>query len=180
MAIEKTKSHTHMTLIIALNYSGRWDMVQATKKIALKVKQGEITIDEMVADNDQDFKALLKTIANNNKTGYIQKITAEGKPVDTYVDGQTYYHQFRSNNLAEEHVYDLDFIKLRELSLGYNIPIRNKNIIQRASVSFVARNPWLIYAQNRDFDPSEISNIYGESGQFPGTRSFGINLKLGF
>jgi TonB-linked SusC/RagA family outer membrane protein len=111
---------------------------------------------------------------------HVVGVTAEGKPVDTYVDGQTYYHQFRSNNIAEEFVYDLDFIKLRELSLGYNIPIKNKQIIQRASISFVARNPWLIYAQNRDFDPSEISNIYGENGQFPGTRSFGFNLKLGF
>jgi hypothetical protein len=48
-------------------------------------------IDEMVADNDKDFKALLKTIANNHKTGYIQRITAEGK------SGQ-YHHNFENNN----------------------------------------------------------------------------------
>ena len=48
-------------------------------------------IDEMAAENDKDFKALLKTIANNHKTGYIQRITAEGKP------GQ-YHHNFENNN----------------------------------------------------------------------------------
>lgn len=48
-------------------------------------------IDEMVVGDDKDFKALLKTIANNHKTGYIQKITAEGKP------GQ-YHHNFENNN----------------------------------------------------------------------------------
>lgn len=48
-------------------------------------------IDEMVVGDDKDFKALLKTIANNHKTGYIQRITAEGKP------GQ-YHHNFENNN----------------------------------------------------------------------------------
>ena len=38
----------------------------------------------------------------------------------------------------------------------------------------------LIYAQNRDFDPSELAGTFGENGQFPGTRSIGFNLKLQF
>jgi undecaprenyl diphosphate synthase len=32
-AIEKTKNNTRMTLILALNYSGRWEIINATKKI---------------------------------------------------------------------------------------------------------------------------------------------------
>ena len=48
-------------------------------------------IDEMVVGDDKDFKALLKRIANNYKTGYIQRITAEGKA------GQ-YHHNFENNN----------------------------------------------------------------------------------
>jgi hypothetical protein len=53
-------------------------------------------------------------------------------------------------------------------------------LLQSATVSIVARNPWLIYTKNRDFDPSEMSQIFGENGQFPGTRSLGVNIKLGF
>ncbi|MCU0467014.1 MAG: SusC/RagA family TonB-linked outer membrane protein [Arcicella sp.] len=111
---------------------------------------------------------------------HVVGVTKEGKPVDTYVDAQTYFHQFRGRNIAEEFVHDLDFIKLREVSIGYRIPLKGTKILQSATVSFVARNPWLIYAKNRNYDPSELSTIYGENGQFPGTRSFGVNVRLTF
>jgi len=48
-------------------------------------------IDAMVVDDDADFKILLKKIANNSKTGYVQRMTAEGK-------SQQYHHNFENNN----------------------------------------------------------------------------------
>ena len=83
----------------------------------------------------------------------------------------------------EESVFDLSFIKLREVSIGYSIPVNKTSLgkwLQTATVSVVARNPWLIYTANRDFDPSELGQSYGENGQFPGSRSLGFNIKLGF
>lgn len=106
-----------------------------------------------------------------------------GKPVDYYVDGQTYFHQFRSNQIAEPHIYDLSFVKLRELSVGYRVPVEKLGIgkyVKTAIFSVVSRNPWLIWSKTKGFDPSEISNVYGEDGQLPGTRSVGVNLRLGF
>ena len=44
-------------------------------------------------------------------------VDATGKAVDYYVDGQTYYHQFRSNSISENSIYSLSFVKLRELRL---------------------------------------------------------------
>jgi hypothetical protein len=42
-------------------------------------------------------------------------------------------------------------------------------------------NPWLMYDKTHHaFDPSEISNAGGETGQFPGIRSFGFNIKASF
>ena len=110
-------------------------------------------------------------------------VDATGKAVDYYVDGQTYFHQFRSNNIAETHIYSLSFVKLRELSLGYRLPVEKLGIgkyVRTAVFSVVSRNPWLIWSEDKGFDPSEISNVFGEDGQLPGTRSVGVNLKLGF
>jgi undecaprenyl diphosphate synthase len=41
-AIEKTKKNDGLRLILALNYSGRWEIEQAVKNIAVKAVNGEI------------------------------------------------------------------------------------------------------------------------------------------
>lgn len=45
LAILETKNNTRMTLILALSYSAKWDIINATKLIAEEVKKGEIEID---------------------------------------------------------------------------------------------------------------------------------------
>lgn len=110
-------------------------------------------------------------------------VNAEGQPVDYYVEAQTYFQSLYGNYTVDEFFYDLTFIKLRELSIGYTVPVAKLGLsryINNATVSVVSRNPLLIYAKSKDFDPSEISATYGETGQLPGTRSLGINLRIGF
>jgi TonB-linked SusC/RagA family outer membrane protein len=108
---------------------------------------------------------------------------AAGQPVSYYVEAQTYYQGLYNNRTFDEFIYDLTYIKLRELSVGYNIPLKKSSLgkfIQSANFSVVARNPFLIYSKTKDFDPSEIDALEGETGQLPGTRGFGFNLKIGF
>lgn len=110
-------------------------------------------------------------------------VDAAGHDVDMYVDAQTYFHQFRNNNIGENSIYDLTFVKMREVSFGYRLPVEKLGIgkyVKNAVFSIVSRNPWLIYAKTKDFDPSEISNLQGEEAQMPGSRSIGVNLRLGF
>jgi undecaprenyl diphosphate synthase len=46
-AIEETKNNNGLNLLIALNYSGRWEIVKAVKKISEKVKEGLIAPSEI-------------------------------------------------------------------------------------------------------------------------------------
>jgi undecaprenyl diphosphate synthase len=46
-AIEQTKNNTGLNLILALNYSGKWDLLQATQKIAQEVKANKVAANEI-------------------------------------------------------------------------------------------------------------------------------------
>jgi TonB-linked SusC/RagA family outer membrane protein len=101
--------------------------------------------------------------------------------VDYYVDAFKY---FTENLACDQFVYDKTYVKLRELSIGYNVPVEKFRWIgdyfQSMNISFVALNPWLIYSAAKGLDPSEISSASGEIAQFPGTRSFGFNIRANF
>lgn len=49
-AIEKTRENNGLTLILALSYSGRWEIVQAIKAIASEVAAGKLTADAISED----------------------------------------------------------------------------------------------------------------------------------
>lgn len=57
-AIEDTKDNDRMTLTLCLSYSGRWEITQAAKKIAGKVKNGELDIEQI---NENSFSNFLNT-----------------------------------------------------------------------------------------------------------------------
>jgi undecaprenyl diphosphate synthase len=57
-AIEATKSNTGLTVILALSYSGKWDIVNATKKLIEQVQKGEIALDEI---SEEVFEMSLDT-----------------------------------------------------------------------------------------------------------------------
>jgi|TARA_R110000737_G_scaffold80019_1_gene112083 undecaprenyl diphosphate synthase len=57
-AMDKTKNNTDINLVLALNYSARSEMVNATKNIAEMVKNGEMTLDQI---DDEVFSNHLTT-----------------------------------------------------------------------------------------------------------------------
>ena len=56
--IDETKNNDRMTLTLCLSYSGRWEIAQAAKKIAEKVKSGEINIEQI---DEKCFSNFLST-----------------------------------------------------------------------------------------------------------------------
>ncbi len=56
--VERTKHNTRMDLVLALNYSGRWDILNATKTIAEKVARQEMKTEDIT---EATYKAALST-----------------------------------------------------------------------------------------------------------------------
>ncbi|MFS2189770.1 SusC/RagA family TonB-linked outer membrane protein [Mucilaginibacter sp. Mucisp84] len=110
-------------------------------------------------------------------------VDANNNAVTYYVDAKAYYQGLTNNKTYDPYIYDLTFIKLREVALGYNLPIKKWGLgktLQSARFELTGRNLLLIYAKSKDFDPSEITATEGETAQYPGTRGIGFNLRVTF
>ena len=78
--MENTKNNTRMTLHLALNYSSRWEIIEATKKIALLAQAGKIdpnNIDEEEFDKHlatagiPDPELLIRTSGERRLSNYL-------------------------------------------------------------------------------------------------------------
>ncbi|MBD8488478.1 SusC/RagA family TonB-linked outer membrane protein [Echinicola sp. CAU 1574] len=107
-------------------------------------------------------------------------------PNETYVSGQgwaaRYYHGFGMP--SAQSVFDADYIKVRELALGYNFDMGSNEFIRSLRVSAYGRNLWTFGLDYKGLDP-EIAvngsgNIQGIEGAFmPTSRTFGFKVDIG-
>lgn len=54
-ALTITKNNTGLNLVMALSYSGRWELLNAVKNIAYEVKQGKLAVEAIDQDTLQRF-----------------------------------------------------------------------------------------------------------------------------
>ncbi|MDC1316293.1 TonB-dependent receptor, partial [bacterium] len=100
------------------------------------------------------------------------------------ITGQQYWTAM--SNISENYIYDQDNIRLRELSLGYSIPVKSNKVgIQSATVQVVGRNLFFLMNKAEDIDPeSMLGTSIGVQGlshnAMPTLRSIGLNLNLTF
>jgi TonB-linked SusC/RagA family outer membrane protein len=109
-------------------------------------------------------------------------VKTDGAPNDIYVDAQTLY-ETKLFDLNEYWTYDKTYVKMREINFGYNLPksFLSKTPFRMATIALLVRNPFLMYSKvGGGIDPSETQSLWGEGGQLPPTRSYGVNLKFSF
>lgn len=109
-----------------------------------------------------------------------------GAAASYYVESQTYWNRLFA--LHEKWIYDASYVKLRQVSLGYDIPTKffENTFVESISLNAFANNVWLIYSSVDGIDPSEIEDTsanglrWEEGGQLPSSRTFGLNIKVKF
>jgi TonB-linked SusC/RagA family outer membrane protein len=91
------------------------------------------------------------------------------------------------SDICSEITYDASFIKLRELSIGYNLPKAwiAKIKMSNARISLVGRNLWILYQKTpKGIDPEAAANAGNaqgmESGSMPPSTTFGVDIKIAF
>ena len=117
----------------------------------------------------------------------INGVDTSGAPFSTTIAPENvsiYYQKLYS--IAEANMQDADFIKFREISLGYNLPSKllDKTFISSANISLIGRNLFYLMNNTENIDPESAFNNTSASGierfGLPSTRSYGVSLNVKF
>jgi TonB-linked SusC/RagA family outer membrane protein len=108
-------------------------------------------------------------------------------PNTTSVPASTFYNNFFDRGNEASATYDASYVKLRQLSLYYELPygVVNRIGFQNIKVGVVGSN-LLLFTENPHIDP-ELNALQGrnitygvEDMSYPSTRSFGFSIKTQF
>ena len=110
-----------------------------------------------------------------------------GQPCQAWIKPIDYWTNDSGKN-GELYLYDASYVKLKEISLGYNIPknwLRKIGFIQSMRVSAVGRNVAILHQKTpKGIDPEATSSIGIQQGLERGfnlpTSSYGFDFKITF
>ncbi len=114
-------------------------------------------------------------------------VQGTGEVNTTPISLNDYYTRYGLTFVSEENIETVNWLRLRDLTLTYELPSRLKErmpVLRGASVSAITRN-LLLFTNFTGIDPetslSGAANSFGrEYFNNPGTRSFGFRLNLQF
>ncbi len=115
-------------------------------------------------------------------------VLPDGSPNNKVVAPQTFYAQYRSQNIGDPFVFSSDFIKLRNITLTYDFSrfIGNKvKFVKGLTLSAFCRNVALLMKRIPTVDPEAFastsdSRLGYEQHTEPTTRTLGLNLNVKF
>lgn len=140
---------------------------------------------------DLDHRGMSPESLLGRKDGVVLPgVTESGAPNTVHVSAERAGNRaivVRRRQAVDDYLFDASFIKLRNLSLTYQLPtrfIQQSNFIHGASISLIGNNLQLLMNRAKNIDPDTnftSGNAQGrENSSLPPTRSFGLNLNLKF
>ena len=127
-------------------------------------------------------------LASGNARGYIVPGVIDNgdgtyRPNDIPVNPEGYWKS-AADNAPGMFVYDNSYIKCREITFGYTFPENMLGkFVKSLNISFVARNPFIVWKNIPNIDPDSGYNTSGlglEYGSLPSRRSYGFNVNVKF
>ncbi len=138
---------------------------------------------EMVATGNGLSKRTMNRGEDNNYMMVFPGVLEDGSVNTKEIKASEYYGAL----LPEDFLYDASFIKLKELSLGYNFPssMLKKTPLTSLNVSFVARNLCYLLKHTPGTSPEGgyDTTMFSQAIDYaalPFTRTFGLSVSLGF
>ncbi len=131
-------------------------------KRSLEYREGGVVLEGVVDDGSGNFSANTENISAQEYWGAV-------------------------SGIGSEYVFDQTNVRLRELSLTYNLPQKflENTFVQRVSFSAIGRNLLFLYKKADNFDPesSYSTSNFGQGVLFyalPTTKSYGLSLNVNF
>lgn len=167
-----------------------------TLSALIDIREGGVMYSETV--NSLRSLGLAKETGENREATIINNGVNEvdnGDGTFSYVPNETpvgsmqeYWQNYADGNVAESALFDADYIKLREVRLGYQLPKKwlSKTPFGLVEISAVGRNLWLIKSEIPHIDPESSLLGSGSNAQgiewwgAPSTTTYGFNLRLTF
>ncbi|HJW15989.1 MAG TPA: hypothetical protein VJ499_02665, partial [Flavisolibacter sp.] len=135
-----------------------------------------------VSGGNRDSMIVQGVIPDANGNGYI----ANTNKIST----QQYWAAIAgtgNTGITETNLYDASNVRIRNIQLSYTLPrtVLQRTFIQKAMLSVSCNNVWLISSHMHGLDPESVfatgtTAVGFENGSAPTTRTFYINLSLGF
>jgi TonB-linked SusC/RagA family outer membrane protein len=145
------------------------------------------------------FSGIPEITELNREGGWnLNGVDDSGKKVDANITAQDFWQRASGKRYGagEFFAYDATNFRVREISLGYNIPLKNSKAVKSAKISVVGRNILWLYRGSSKMDIPGIGkrkmwfdpdmslgngNFQGvEYGTLPATRTLGANLQVTF
>ena len=151
---------------------------------------------QLKASEDREGMRVIPGVLGDPQT-YKPLLGDDGQPIKNTIAMSAFQYHFTDGYGAygadEVNIYDATVIRIREISLGYDVPKtflkKYAKVFGGLRVSASGRNLWF-YAPNMlpglNFDPEILSNFSDSNiqgfdlGASPSTRRFGINLTATF